>query len=85
MHRGLPLVVSIELVCFDSSESEFGTSINSLTLIGLHVVHSRTSGSRSGLRYLPSSLSALRVAHSPAWAAIHAYRQLTTLLLCAMQ
>ena len=73
MHRGLPLVVSIELVCFDSSESEFGTSINSAMLIGLHVVHSRTLGSRLGLRYLPSSLSALRVARSPAWVAIREY------------
>ena len=85
MHQGLPLVVSIELVGFGSSEFGFGTSFNSMILVGLHVVHSRTSGSRSGLRYLPSSLSALRVAHSPAWAAIHAYRQLTTLLLYAMQ
>ena len=32
MHRGLPSVVSIELVGFDSSESEFGTSVNSVTL-----------------------------------------------------
>ena len=32
MHRGLPSVVSIELVGFDSSESEFGTSVNSATL-----------------------------------------------------
>ena len=32
MHRGLPSVVSIELVGFDSSESEFGTSVNSAEL-----------------------------------------------------
>ena len=55
MHRGLPLKESIELVSFSSSESEFGTSVNSTTLVGLYVVHSWTSGSRSGLRYLPSS------------------------------
>ena len=85
MHRGLPLVVFIKSVSFSSSESKFGTSVSSAMLIGLHVVHSQTSGSRSGLRYLPSSLSALRVARSPAWAAIRAYRQLTTLLLYAMQ
>ena len=29
MHRGLPLVVSIESVSFSSSESKFGTSVNS--------------------------------------------------------
>ena len=85
MHQGLPLVESIELVDFSSSESKFGTSVNSMTLVGLHIVHSWTSGSRSGLHYLPSCLSALRVARSPAWAAIRAYRQLTTLLLYAMQ
>ena len=53
MHRGLPLVVSIELVDFDSSELKFGTSVNSTTLVGLHAVHSRILSSRSGLRYLP--------------------------------
>ena len=85
MHRGLPLVESIKLVDFSSSESKFGTSVNSMTLVGLYIVHSWTSGSRSGLLYLLSSLFALRVAHSPAWAAIRAYHQLATLLLYAMQ
>ena len=55
MHRGLPLVTFIKSISFSSSESKFGTSISSVMLIGLHVVHSRTSGSRSGLHYLPSS------------------------------
>ena len=32
MHRGLPVVVSIESVGFGSSESKFGTSVNSTTL-----------------------------------------------------
>ena len=32
MHRGLPLVVSIGLVDFNSSESEFRTSVNSAML-----------------------------------------------------
>ena len=32
MHGGLPAVVSIELVGFDSYESEFGTSVNSTIL-----------------------------------------------------
>ena len=32
MHRGLPVVVSIESVGFGSSESEFGTSVNSIVL-----------------------------------------------------
>ena len=32
MHRGLPLEGSIELVDFSSSESEFGTSVNSMML-----------------------------------------------------
>ena len=85
MHRGLPVVVSMGSLAFGSSESKFGTSVNSELLVGLHVVHFRTSGSCSGLLYLPSSLFALRVARSPAWAAIRAYHQLTTLLLYAMQ
>ena len=55
MHRGLPLVVSIKSITFSSSESKFGTSVSSAMLVGLHVVHSWTSGSRSGLLYLPSS------------------------------
>ena len=29
MHRGLPVLMSIELVDFSSSESEFGASVNS--------------------------------------------------------
>ena len=53
MHRGLPLKGSIELVDFSSFESEFGTSVNSTTLVGLHAIHSQTPDSRSGLRYLP--------------------------------
>ena len=32
MHRGLPIAVSIESVGFGSSESEFGTSVNSTVL-----------------------------------------------------
>ena len=39
MHRGLPLVVSIKLVGFGSSELELGTSVNS------------TTGSRSDLLF----------------------------------
>ena len=53
MHRGLPLVESIKLVGFSSSEMKFGTSVNSTTLVDLHVVQSWIPGSRSGLRYLP--------------------------------
>ena len=48
MHRGLPLVASIKSVSFSSSESGFGTSVNSAMLVGLHVVHSLILGSRSG-------------------------------------
>ena len=44
MHRGLPLVVSIELVSFSSSELEFGTSVNSAMLVGLHAVYFSDSG-----------------------------------------
>jgi hypothetical protein len=33
MHRGLPLVTSIKSVSFSSSESKFGTSVNSTTLV----------------------------------------------------
>jgi len=32
MHWGLPIAVSIESVGFNSSETEFGTSVNSVTL-----------------------------------------------------
>ena len=32
MHQGLPIVVSMRSVGFDSSESEFGTSVNSTIL-----------------------------------------------------
>ena len=53
MHRGLPVEVSTESVDFGSSESEFGTSVNSMTLVGLHAIHSWTPGSCLGLRYLP--------------------------------
>ena len=55
MHRGLPLVVSINSVGFNSSKSKFGTSVNSAMLVGRHAVHSQTLGLRSGLHYLPSS------------------------------
>ena len=51
MHRGLPLVVSIESVSF-SSESRFGTSVNSTMLVELNAAHSWIPSSRSGLRYL---------------------------------
>ena len=44
MHRGLPLVESIELVDFSSSEFGFGTSVNSVMLVGLHAVHFSDSG-----------------------------------------
>ena len=53
MHRGLPLVASIESVSISSFELMFGTSINSAMLVGSHVVHFWTPGSHSGLRYLP--------------------------------
>ena len=33
MHRGLPLMTSIESVNFDSSETSFGTSVNSTTWV----------------------------------------------------
>ena len=55
MHRGLPLVTLLKLLAFGSSESGFGTSFNSMILVGLHAVHFRTLDSCSGLRYLPSS------------------------------
>ena len=32
MHRGLPVAVSIESVGFNSFETEFGTSVNSVML-----------------------------------------------------
>ena len=47
MHRGLPLVVSIESVSFNSSESGFGTSVNSAMLVELHATHSWIPSSHS--------------------------------------
>jgi len=55
MHRGLPLVMSIESVSVSSSELKFGTSVNSAILVELHAVHFWASGLHSGLHYLPSS------------------------------
>ena len=44
MHRGLPLVESIEPVSVNSSELKFGTSVNSAMLVGLHAVYFSDSG-----------------------------------------
>ena len=74
MQRGLPLVVSIELVDFSSSESEIGTSVSSAMLVGLHVVHFWTPSSHSGLRCLLSS------SWMSSW-----FRRLAILFLYAMQ
>ena len=52
MHRGLPSVASIESVGFGSSESEFGTSVNSATLAWTSEIS--TSGSWMSL-YVPST------------------------------
>ena len=60
MHRGLPLMMSMESVSVSSSESEFGASVSSAMLVGLHAVHSRIPGSHSGLRYLLKRLLGLR-------------------------
>ena len=47
MHRGLPLVESIESVGFSSSELKFGTSVNSAMLVELHATHSWIPSSHS--------------------------------------
>ena len=52
MHRGLPLVVSIESVGFGSSESEFGTSVKSTTLAWASEISSFGSWMSS---YVPSA------------------------------
>ena len=44
MHRDLPLEESIESVSVSFSESGFGTSVNSVMLVGLHAVHFSDSG-----------------------------------------
>ena len=49
MHRGLPLEGFIKSVSVSSSESGFGTSVNSTMFVGLQLVHSWISGSRSSL------------------------------------
>ena len=52
MHGGLPAVVFIELVGFDSSESEFGTSVNSTILVWASEISSSGSWISS---YVPSA------------------------------
>ena len=52
MHRGLPVVVSIKLVGFDSSESEFGTSVNSTMLAWVSEMSPSGSWTSS---YVPSA------------------------------
>ena len=57
MHRGLPLVVSIGVVSFNSTKLEFGTLVNSAMLVGLHAVHFWDS--KFTFRYLLSSVKLL--------------------------
>ena len=52
MHRGLPSVASMGSLAFGSSESEFGTSVNSATLAWTSEIS--TSGSWMSL-YVPSA------------------------------
>ena len=72
MHWGLPLIVSIESVGFSSSESKFGTSVNSAMLVGLHVVHSWTLGSRSNLWLSSVMLTwTLKISPSGSWMSLY--------------
>ena len=52
MHRGLLLVTSIKSVDFDSSESTFGTSVNSATLVWASEIFPSGSWMSS---YIPST------------------------------
>ena len=52
MYRGLPVVVSMESIDFGSSESEFGTSVNSATFAWASEISSFGSWMSS---YVPSA------------------------------
>ena len=61
MHRGLPLVTFIESVDFDSSESTFGTSVNSATLVWASEIF--PSGSWISL-YVPSTSDIISICNA---------------------
>ena len=61
MHGGLPVVVSIESVDFGSSESEFGTSVNSTTLAWASEISPSSSWMSS---YVPSANDIVSICHA---------------------
>ena len=61
MHRGLPLVTSIESVDFDSSESMFETSVNSTTLVWALEISSFGSWISS---YVPSTSDIISICNA---------------------
>ena len=61
MHRGLPLVVSMESVGFGSSESEFGTLVNSIVLASAFEKFPSGSGMSS---YVPSASEVVSICNA---------------------
>ena len=61
MHRGLPSMVSIELVGFSSSESEFETLINSATLAWTSEISPSDSWMSS---YVPSTSDIISICNA---------------------
>ena len=61
MHRGLPLVTSIKSVDFGSSESGFGTSVNSTTLVWALEISSFGSWISS---YVPSTSDIISICNA---------------------
>ena len=61
MHRGLPIEVSIESVDFGSSESEFGTSINSAILVWVSELFPSGSWMSS---YVPSANNVVSICNA---------------------
>ena len=64
MHRGLPLVASIESVSFSSSEYGFGTSVNSATLAWALEISPFGSWISS---YVPSSSDITFICNAVSW------------------
>ena len=61
MHRGLPLVTSIESVNLDPSELEFGALVNSVTLVWASEISPSGSWMNS---YVPSTSDIISMCHA---------------------
>ena len=80
MHRGLPLVESIESVSFNSSESGFGTSVNSAMLVELHATHSWIPSSHS-LSFIMLTWT-LKISPSGSWMSLYVLSTSDIISIC---